>query len=211
MKRAFTLIELLVVVAVIAILVAIAVPNYRRAVARSEIAACQGNLHALGTALLAYQSDYGAFPLADGTAGWEPSPTRTVFGHGPAGNGYWSGVPRSLLLLGYLGSEEALYCPTLARRFPERRDYLRYAYNKAALDAGGSLGGADNLDRDAGDLWVCRCLFVPPGSRGEDDSPITYPHGPDPESESDRPVMENVLFHTGRVELRNAARAGGGN
>lgn len=210
MKRAFTLTELLIVVAVLGLLAAIAVPNYRRAVERSEIAACQGNLRAVGAALLAYRLDWQEFPLADGTAGWQASPTRTVFGQGPAGNGFWSAVPRALLAGDYVTSEEALYCPTLHRRHPERRDYLRYAYNKAALDAGGEHGGAANLERDAGDLWICRCLFVPAEARGDDDEAITFPHGRDPESASPRPEMENVLFHTGRVELRNGRAAGGG-
>ncbi len=207
MKRAFTLIELLVVVAIIALLAAIAVPNYRHAVARSEIAACQSNLHAIGTALLAYNNDYGEFPPADGTAGWQPSPDHTTYGQGPAANGLWSAVPRSLLSLGYLTSENALACPTLAKRFPERRDYLRYAYNRGALDVGGALGGADNVDQGPGDLWIVRCLFLSPDARGEPDSRIVFPHGPDPETGGPE-AMEDVLFHTGRVELRNALRTG---
>ena len=117
-------------------------------------------------------------------------------------------MPRVLLTLGFVTSENVLYCPALRRQHPGRLDYLRYAYNKGALDVGGGLGGANNIDFDRGDLWVLRCLYLPPEVRGEPDSRIVYPHGPDPDSGSSAPVMENVLFHTGRVELRNAEKVG---
>ena len=207
-RRAFTLIELLIVVAIISILAAIAVPNYLHAVQRSETAACQGNLHTLATALLAYQVDWQAFPPADGMAGTDPSPDHTVYGQGPAANGYWSGVPRSLITMDYVKSEDVLYCPALRKHHHEREPYLRYAYNKGALDVGGALGGANNIDADRGDLWVLRCLYLPPEVRGEPESKIVYPHGRDPDSELGAPAMENVLFHTGRVELRNAQKVG---
>jgi prepilin-type N-terminal cleavage/methylation domain-containing protein len=201
---AFTLIELLIVVAIISILAMIAIPNYLHAQQRAEIAACQGNMKTLAAALLAYNADWGEFPLADGVAGTTPSPTHTAYGNGPAANGYWSGVPLSLVQGGYVSSEDALYCPSLVKRFPKRKQHLRYAYNKGALDVGGGMGGANNIDRDGGDLWILRCLFLDPDIRDQPDSEIIYPHGHDPNMATREPAMENVLFHTGRVELRNA-------
>jgi len=59
---AFTLIELLFVVATIAILAAIAVPNFLEAQVRSKVARSLDDLHALGAALEAYFIEQRAYP-----------------------------------------------------------------------------------------------------------------------------------------------------
>ena len=59
---AFTLIELLIVVAIIAILAAIAVPNFLEAQTRSKIARAKSDLRTLATALQSYAVDYGTYP-----------------------------------------------------------------------------------------------------------------------------------------------------
>lgn len=62
-NQAFTLIELLIVVAIIAILAAIAVPNFLEAQVRSKISASKSNLRSVATALESYQVDNNQYPL----------------------------------------------------------------------------------------------------------------------------------------------------
>ena len=58
-RRAFTLIELLVVVGIIALLIAILIPSLTAARERGKNVSCLAKLHAYGTALGAYTSDWG--------------------------------------------------------------------------------------------------------------------------------------------------------
>ncbi len=62
--KAFTLIELLIVVAIIAILAAIAVPNFLEAQVRSKIARVKSDHRTLVTAIESYRVDNPAYPRA---------------------------------------------------------------------------------------------------------------------------------------------------
>ncbi|MBN1475675.1 prepilin-type N-terminal cleavage/methylation domain-containing protein [Candidatus Sumerlaeota bacterium] len=62
--RAFTLIELLIVVAIIAILAAIAVPNFLEAQTRAKVARVRSDMRSLATALESYRVDANAYPDA---------------------------------------------------------------------------------------------------------------------------------------------------
>ena len=61
-RQAFTLIELLVVVAILAILSAIAVPNFMEAQVRAKAARAQSDIRTLATGLQAYATDYQGYP-----------------------------------------------------------------------------------------------------------------------------------------------------
>jgi type II secretion system protein G len=61
-RRAFTLIELLIVVAIIAILAAIAVPNFLEAQTRSKVSRTKSDLRSLSVALEAYRVDSNGYP-----------------------------------------------------------------------------------------------------------------------------------------------------
>ncbi|MEN6627051.1 MAG: prepilin-type N-terminal cleavage/methylation domain-containing protein [Candidatus Sumerlaeia bacterium] len=64
---AFTLIELLIVVAIIAILAAIAVPNFMEAQVRAKVSRARGDLRTIALAVESYSVDNsGAYPLNDG-------------------------------------------------------------------------------------------------------------------------------------------------
>ncbi len=61
-ETAFTLIELLIVVAILAILAAVAVPNFLEAQTRSKVSREMNDMRAIASALEAYHVDYGEYP-----------------------------------------------------------------------------------------------------------------------------------------------------
>ena len=62
MKKAFTLIELLIVVAIIAILAAIAVPNFLEAQTRSKVSRAKADMRTLATGIESYAVDNNVYP-----------------------------------------------------------------------------------------------------------------------------------------------------
>ncbi len=67
--RGFTLIELLIVVAIIAILAAIAVPNFLEAQTRSKVSRVRSDHRSLATAIETYYIDNNTYPAATTTRG----------------------------------------------------------------------------------------------------------------------------------------------
>lgn len=74
MRKGFTLIELLIVVAIIAILAAIAVPNFLEAQTRSKVSRVKADMRSIATALEAYAVDANKYPW-DGVQPAAPDPT----------------------------------------------------------------------------------------------------------------------------------------
>lgn len=77
-KNAFTLIELLIVVAIIAILAAIAVPNFLEAQVRSKVSRCKADQRSVATALEAYRVDNNKYPMGY----WSSRSVLSVASHG---------------------------------------------------------------------------------------------------------------------------------
>lgn len=61
-KKGFTLIELLIVVAIIAILAAIAIPNFLAAQTRAKVSRAKAEMQTLATALESYEIDNDRYP-----------------------------------------------------------------------------------------------------------------------------------------------------
>lgn len=64
-RKGFTLIELLIVVAIIAILAAIAIPNFLAAQTRSKVSRARAEMQTLATALESYYIDNNVYPAPD--------------------------------------------------------------------------------------------------------------------------------------------------
>ncbi len=63
-REGFTLIELLIVVAIIAILAAIALPNFLEAQTRAKVTRVRSDLRTVGMALELFRVDRGMYPIA---------------------------------------------------------------------------------------------------------------------------------------------------
>ena len=79
LKRAFTLIELLIVVAIIAILAAIAVPNFLEAQIRSKISRVRNDMRTMATALESYAVDNNQYPVRRDNWAVENPPSRQMY------------------------------------------------------------------------------------------------------------------------------------
>jgi len=62
LKKGFTLIELLIVVAIIAILAAIAIPNFLQAQTRAKVSRAEADMRSIATALESYYVDHNEYP-----------------------------------------------------------------------------------------------------------------------------------------------------
>lgn len=87
-KAGFTLIELLIVVAIIAILAAIAVPNFLNAQARAKVSRVKSDMRAAATAIESFRVDNNEYP--EGTDNPARMPQQVVDFLGPLAPGFYS-------------------------------------------------------------------------------------------------------------------------
>jgi type II secretion system protein G len=97
MKRknpGFTLIELLIVVAIIAILAAIAVPNFLEAQARSKVSRTKADMRTIVTGITAYRVDNNRYPYNDWKYLWAGETiVNTAFKYLTSPIAYLSSIP----------------------------------------------------------------------------------------------------------------------
>jgi len=129
-RRGFTLIELLVVVGVIALLIAILLPNLALARQRAQSTVCLSNLHQLAAAAFNYTNVYeGLFPLArDNTSDWDFAVTTDAAGKTTLTPGIlWQG-PTTMKIQ---------QCPSYSGRSATPSDpYTGYNYNTSFVGKG---------------------------------------------------------------------------
>lgn len=78
-RTAFTLIELLIVVAIVAILAAIAVPNFLEAQTRSKVSRVKSDMRAMATGMESYAVDWNKYPIpSDEEGALVPSPALAI-------------------------------------------------------------------------------------------------------------------------------------
>lgn len=134
-QKAFTLIELLIVVAIIAILAAIAVPNFLEAQTRAKAARAKNDLRNLATGLEAYCTDLNTYP-------WSNNSSR-AFMYGTIRDGYKPTLERLTTPVAYLTGKGSFNDPYVAAgayqgadletkvsidSYTDRENYVTYWY-----------------------------------------------------------------------------------
>ncbi len=145
-RNGFTLIELLIVVAIIAILAAIAVPNFLEAQTRSKVSRVKADLRSLATAAEAYLVDWNVYPtyhyLSPSPGGASPE---FFFGGnafaGGAPDPAWDGKNQITTPISYITSipNDVFYVVKGSATEFERRQFLwvnwRYAEKRSIITA----------------------------------------------------------------------------
>ncbi len=174
---AFTLIELLIVVSVVAILSAVALPNFLEAQCRAKVARVRADHRTLATALEAYYADQGAYPSAEinGTMKWAK----------------WITTPVAYLSRVHI--DDPFTGPTALGGITSIPTYRYYGFNEQ---------GYVNADTNTGELIA---VYNPPGMLMIR-SYLLFSHGPDQvrsKTADDKTMLQaDILFHPARfVEL----------
>lgn len=176
-RCAFTLVEMLVVSAIITILVAVLVPNARRAIRQARSTVCKANLYEVNQALAIYANNYNEWlPLVDeGALRSRSSWAARLFSDNPAGRAAlicpsdpWAPVLRkNLLASAVLDSENSSYgindfiasspntfLANLARYRPQRPNDTILLADMGPDNLATTLPGAGSSTRNYGRLSV---------------------------------------------------------
>ena len=146
MKKGFTLIELLIVVAIIAILAAIAVPNFLEAQQRAKISRAHNDMRTMATAIESYYVDYNKPPLGQvscrSLSPITPDPDMTL-------NRFWNIYAQSRFTTPVSYISNILLDPFIdvATDSQGRREYVYHDYMCEGL------GGAHVNCRELGYTW----------------------------------------------------------
>lgn len=197
-RSGFTLIELLIVVAIIAILAAIAVPNFLEAQTRSKASRAKSDLRTIVTALESYAVDNNtypipritsdAFPAGGNNAATPHSCTQfvpggvhivsyTIKGGGGSVTGEFGGLTSPI---SYITS--VMPDVFVINRFSKEHEDLGYQNNKFWSDnvLAGSNMGENNTSSLSNPIFFARYGHYTVRSLGPDRrySPVTQPYDP---------------------------------
>lgn len=94
MKKGFTLIELMIVVAIIGFLAMVAIPSFKKFLAKAKRTEAYMNLNALATAEKIYWAEHGTYSTDLVAIGWKPEgQTQYTYGFsGAEGKNYITGA-----------------------------------------------------------------------------------------------------------------------
>jgi len=165
-KKGFTLIELLIVVAIIAILAAIAVPNFLEAQTRSKISRCLADMRSLSTGLEAYAVVNNHYPLVvapnSAFAASPPPHSGSINGISPLGTGFegvssrfiWITTPIAFVTSIFRDPFQAFDLAKGSGTAPNLINYDSYDYvDAASLWPGGILPGTRGSGATSGAAW----------------------------------------------------------
>jgi prepilin-type N-terminal cleavage/methylation domain-containing protein/prepilin-type processing-associated H-X9-DG protein len=150
--RAFTLIELLVVVVIIAILVGIAMPSFRKVQENGRSAKCTSNLRQIGAAMFMFSSDHDLkYPESGGAIAWSGTDVPP-----PHGSGQQSWMQQLVPYIGNPGDPRlspggsVFTCPAssqaiLTNRSTADQYYSYFNGSHAAISVSGSLGAVSRM------------------------------------------------------------------
>lgn len=146
-ESGFTLVELMVVVAIIGILSAVAIPNFKRYQAKSKTSEAKLQLSAIYSALTSLQADYDAFATCLRVAGYIP-PTNNYYAVGfGADNATARGIVDN-------NAGSAGYCPSGEFAFGASKrvgSYTAVAGDLSTNWDGAKMAGIDNSSANGGD------------------------------------------------------------
>ncbi|CAN5308509.1 hypothetical protein BH09SUM1_BH09SUM1_14360 [soil metagenome] len=165
--KGFTLIELLIVVAIIAILAAIAVPNFLEAQVRAKVSRTKADMRTYATAIESYAVDNNVYPIIIGVGGSKTgAPSISGFSvFYPGTRGVSSRFIRLTTPIAYITSvyadpfiaqsvKFALDGGSAATPPPPLPEYDTFDYvDSKSLSTGGVLGGTRGASATSGGAW----------------------------------------------------------